>query len=388
MEDISLKSADQVAIIARKSLLAHAVGDHSPIAGGEALLKASALVQPAPVRAKVMRNPAMDFTKGALVLIMVLYHWLNYFIGSQGDIYKYLRFLTPSFIFITGFLVSNVYLSKYGVSDTRLPRRLAERALKILGVFVVLNVVRAFLLPASSRAQLLAEHMSLRSLVSVYLLGNVFLGGGRGKAIAFYILVPIAYLLLISALLLMFRRYYRYAFYAVCGLCLAGVLILERIGFQSANLELLTIGLLGLICGYTPIEKVNAFVRHPYWLVLAYLCYLGALNAWNVIYPVQVIGVFLSLMLIYLVGSVGDRPGTTRRVVLLLGKYSLFGYIAQIAILQMLYQGLRRANLSEVPFFGVSFVAAFALTILAVYMTDWARAGVPAVDRLYKAIFA
>src|SRR5580704_11951643 len=87
---------------------------------------------------KAGRISALDFTKGMLVLIMVLYHWINYFYPHDN---RYLRFLTPSFIFITGFLVSNIYLSKYGASDTRLSRRLAERALKILGVFVVLNVV-------------------------------------------------------------------------------------------------------------------------------------------------------------------------------------------------------------------------------------------------------
>src|SRR5580658_8456542 len=84
-----------------------------------------------PKTSKAPRIPALDFTKGALVLIMVLYHWLNYFVGPQGDIYKYLRFLTPSFIFITGFLISNVYLSKYGIADPRLPRRLVQRGLKI-----------------------------------------------------------------------------------------------------------------------------------------------------------------------------------------------------------------------------------------------------------------
>src|SRR5207302_5956026 len=49
---------------------------------------------------KTHRLPALDFTKGALVLFMVLYHWLNYFVSTEGDFYRYLRFLTPSFIFI------------------------------------------------------------------------------------------------------------------------------------------------------------------------------------------------------------------------------------------------------------------------------------------------
>src|SRR5215475_7529793 len=86
------------------------------------------------------RIAALDFTKGALVLIMVLYHWLNYFHGPYGDIYKYLRFLTPSFIFISGFLITNVHLSKYEITDSRLPKRLFRRGLKILAVFLALNV--------------------------------------------------------------------------------------------------------------------------------------------------------------------------------------------------------------------------------------------------------
>src|SRR6267154_2261480 len=80
---------------------------------------------------KTNRNPALDFTKGALVLIMVLYHWINYFYGPHDN--RYLRFLTPSFICITGFLISNIYLSKYDISDPRLPKRLFQRGAKILG---------------------------------------------------------------------------------------------------------------------------------------------------------------------------------------------------------------------------------------------------------------
>ncbi|HEY1462593.1 MAG TPA: hypothetical protein VGF44_04170, partial [Terriglobales bacterium] len=58
-----------------------------------------------PTAAKTaVRNPALDFTKGFLVLLMVVYHWFNYFVGPQAGVYKYIRFLTPSFIFITGFI--------------------------------------------------------------------------------------------------------------------------------------------------------------------------------------------------------------------------------------------------------------------------------------------
>ena len=88
---------------------------------------------------KVQRISALDFTKGALVLIMVLYHWINYFIGPQWRYYDYLRFLTPSFIFITGFMISNVYLSKYDPADARLSKRLFMRGLKLIAIFVCSN---------------------------------------------------------------------------------------------------------------------------------------------------------------------------------------------------------------------------------------------------------
>src|SRR5438552_8878065 len=89
---------------------------------------------------KINRISALDFTKGALVLFMVLYHWLNYFVATEVDIYRYLRFITPSFIFITGFLISNVLLLKHPIGDLRFPRRLIQRGLKLTGLFILLYV--------------------------------------------------------------------------------------------------------------------------------------------------------------------------------------------------------------------------------------------------------
>jgi peptidoglycan/LPS O-acetylase OafA/YrhL len=337
--------------------------------------------------AKAQRIPALDFTKGALVLIMVLYHWLNYFVGPQADVYRYLRFLTPSFIFITGFLVSSVYLSKYGVSSPQLPRRLIERGLKILGVFVGLNVVRTLLLPPESQAQLLAEHSSIRSLTDIYVIGTN-LGGGQGKAIAFYVLVPIGYLLILSALLLIGARYYRYFYHFVFAVSLLSVLALDSFGTSSANLQLLTIGLLGVILGYIPIDKINRFVKHPFLVALGYLGYLYAIKVWNVMYPLQIVGVCLSLAILYLMGDAAIFEGRVRNVIILLGQYSLLGYIAQIAVLQVLHQGLRHTELGIGSALGVSFFAAIALTILIVDATDRGRRRFVLVNRLYKTVFA
>jgi len=335
-------------------------------------------------KGKSFRNSALDFTKGSLVLIMVLYHWINYFVGPQDN--RYLRFLTPSFIFITGFLISNVYISKYGVSDRQLPKRLVQRGLKILGVFVVLNLSRTLLSPHASQETGAASALSIRSLIDVYLIGSVS-GGGQAKAIAFFILVPISYLLIMSALLMAAARLYRYTFHAICVFFLLLIVALNLRGLASPNLELLTIGLLGVLAGYAPIERVNAIVRHPYLLALAYLLYLGAITVWNVVYPLQIVGVSLSLMIIYLLGQTESESGSIRNVFVLLGKYSLFGYISQIAILQILRAGLRHID-SEVGIQVISFILAFALTIASVEIVHWTRATSRSCDTAYKAIFA
>lgn len=333
---------------------------------------------------KASRIPALDFTKGALVLIMVLYHWLNYFMGPTDN--RYLRFLTPSFIFIAGFLISNIYLSKYGISDPQLPKRLLQRGLKIFGVFVVLNVTRILVVRENFQSQVSSVHSPIRTLIDVYILGSG-VGGGQAKAVAFFVLLPISYLLILSAVLLVACKFYRYTFYVVCLFFLLFIVALNFVRLQSPNLELVTIGLLGVITGYLPIEKVNALVRHPYWLTVAYVAYLGAITLWDVIYPLQIIGVYLSLMIIYLFGLNSSGPGKAWAVVVLLGKYSLFGYIAQIAVLQFLRKALNPLD-SEVIVLGLSFVSAFALTVLSVELVNRTRAESTTVDRLYKAVFA
>jgi len=334
---------------------------------------------------KALRISALDFTKGALVLIMVLYHWVNYFIGLEWAYYRYLRFLTPSFIFVTGFMISNVYLSKYDAADPRLSRRLFTRGLKLLTIFLVLNLARTLIVPALGTGVVLGNLQDIRNIFAVFLSGNVPAVGG--KLISFAILVPISYLLMLSGVLMLPYRFYRYTFHVVCVFFLLSIVVLGFIGAQSSNLELITIGMLGVLAGFIPIAAINDFVRHFYILGFTYLCYTIAITIWGVPFSLQLMGVPLSLMVIYLVGISGSESGTVRNEVVLLGKYSLFGYISQIAILQILAASLHRVNLG-IAALSVSFVAAFSLTIISVEVVDRLRARLVSLDRLYKGVFA
>jgi hypothetical protein len=92
-------------------------------------------------------------------------------------------------------------------------------------------------------------------------------------------------------------------------------------------------------------------------------------------------------MVIYLAGAAGNESGAIRSEIILLGKYTLFGYISQIAILQVLVAFFRRVNLGDATLV-ISFLVAFALTIVSVEATDRARARIAGVDNLYKLVFA
>ena len=337
-------------------------------------------------RSTTNRIPAFDFTKGVLVLFMVLYHWLNYFHGHQGDVYKYLRFLTPSFIFITGFLISHVHFSKYGIGNPQLSKRLLVRGLKLLGVFILLNLMIALLFPDSSISTIFFERSSFDNLNAIFISGNVYVER-IGKTAAFTILVAISYLLISAAILSIVCKLFKYSFQVACGLLLLSVLVLDLRGILIPNLELLTIGLLGVVLGYASGAQIQKIVSHPYAVALAYCAYLAAITFWGVPFPLVVVGVCLTVILIYIVGAKSGEPGRLRRPILVLGRYSLFGYISQIAILQVLHRVLIHFNFGLVVL-GLSLVAGVALTIFSVEIVDRIRPKSAAVDRFYRAVFA
>jgi peptidoglycan/LPS O-acetylase OafA/YrhL len=334
---------------------------------------------------EVPRIPALDFTKGFLVLLMVLYHWVNYFIGPQWRYYEYLRFLTPSFIFISGFMISNIYLTKYSVSDPRLPKRLVTRGFKLLAVFVVLNLGRFVVVPVLGTGIVGKNQFDPSVLFAIFISGNIPASGS--KLVSFPILVSISYLLILSGVLMYPMRLFRHAFHIACGLMLLLILALDLMGMRSFNLEFVTVGVMGVLAGFVPIDSVRKLVQHPLAVTMAYVAYLVAITKWNVPFPLLVIGVVLSVMVIFWVGDSGKQAGFVKKTVNLLGKYSLLGYIAQIAILQILGAGYHRLHLGAVMF-AISFPAAFVLTIASVQVTDHLRGRAAGMDKLYKAVFA
>jgi len=327
------------------------------------------------------RDAALDFTKGALVLFMVLYHWLNYFVSTQGHYYNYLRFLTPSFIFITGFMISQIHLQKYGASGWQLSKRLIVRGLKLLGVFIGLNI---FIGAALGGPQF--RHSLTASLLSALISGRITVSAGQ-KSSAFDVLVPIAYLLILSALLTIAIRRFKHIFQFALALFVVGIVVLDHYGISSLYLDLLMMGLLGVVFGFARRDQIAAVAGHPYVLIALYCIFLTIITFWDVTLPLQVLSVVLTTPLLYIAGSAESAPGLVRRRTIMLGKYSLLGYIVQIAVLRAL-KGIAAPSEHGV---GVSIVClslGILATVATAELTDSARRRSRMAKKLYELVFA
>lgn len=325
------------------------------------------------------RNRALDFSKGVLVLFMVLYHWINYFVGVYGPIYTYLRFIPPSFVFITGFLIANVYPARYGLSSVHVYRRLIVRGGKLLLLFLFLNIAANLVFVKSYKGAMPGVEGFFRDLV-------VILTTGNAKA-AFSILVPISYLLFLAAVIFMVGRPWKRIIPLMCFTAFVSIAVLEMYGGAGSTLPLLGIGTLGMFLGMYPIEKVESRIDYPVVVVSLNAGYVLAIGLLGSTYPVQAIGVVLSIALIYLAGMRSDPWYGIKDLMVLLGQYSLFGYVAQICLLQLLQQGLSQLRLTDWNLWVTSFLGAFALTIVAVKGAESVRAKFPLADRFYKLTF-
>ena len=325
---------------------------------------------------KPSRVGALDFAKGALVLIMVLYHWMNYFVSADGSVYKYLRFLTPSFIFITGFLIAQVYLFRGESLRPGVPKRLLVRGLKLLVIVAVLNALLTAIPTNGLRIRM--NYDSPADIATAFLLGI--------SPVAFSVLVPIAYLLIFSAILLPVWRYSKLTFHIACAISLSVAFVLDLKGFKNNYLQIFSLGTLGISVGHVSMARLNKILSHFLVIVAGYVAYLAAITVWDVTFSLQIVGVSLSLAIIYLVGKRYSEANRIGETVVLLGQYSLFGYIAQIIILQMIRKVAHPVG-SDIAIRALALLAGAVCTILAVIAMDRLRKRGRLANQIYTAVF-
>jgi hypothetical protein len=324
----------------------------------------------------VARIEPLDWTKGALVLFMVVYHAINYSVFRPLS-FRYLSFLPPSFVMIAGLVVGSVYADRYDTRSWKPYVRLMIRGIKLLLIFVVLNLG----LYIVRERDLIGGFMAFMDRA-----GMIFLSG-NGRAGIFEVLLPIAYFLLLVPMLLWLRSRAA-AVIPVCTLALFVLcVVLEKQGMYSLNLALLSAGTIGMAFGLIPIETIDRHARKWFPVLGAYVLYRLCGYYWGEIYAIQMFGAAVSVFLLYTCALHLNMSAWTGRQMILLGRYSLLGYLLQIGFLQVMVKvaGGKSEHWASVIAVGV---LTSIFLFLAVNLVDFLRRRHRPVDLIYKGVFA
>jgi len=325
------------------------------------------------------RIDALDMTKGVLVVAMVVYHSFNYSTDYTLG-FKYLPFLPPSFILITGFLISRLYFTPEAARDVSVYGRLLLRGFRLLFVFTVLNVLTQ--LVGRRKAVGTPQGMS-------YLFDNwyeIYITGG-GHYAAFSILLPIAYLLLLAPILILLYRAHPLLVPLVAVAFAVFSTIDARQEDPSFNLTLVTAGLIGVIVGRVPDSALSLLQRYWYVPVIVYPGYIAFTHlVWQSRFD-QLLDAFLALVAIFGICAAMGAGGLFGRELVVVGKYSLLAYIFQIAVLQVLTRLFGRLEPFTISFF-LQMLGVGMLMILLAEGLQRARSRAAWIDGSYRAIFA
>jgi peptidoglycan/LPS O-acetylase OafA/YrhL len=323
--------------------------------------------------AKRARDEALDWVKGALVVLMVVYHSLNYSPYTQVA-FANIAFLPPSFIFVAGFLLTSSYLARYNLRDWRLHQRLVMRGVKLILLFTALNAGLYFIAFGPDAAGQFAENVQA-----------IYLAAG-GRVASFPILTSIGYLLLLAPLLLVIGSLNRWVLPALALTLFIFCSVLEWRGLVSYHLSLISVGIIGTAFGLLPLERVTAFARKWFIVVPLYCLYRTGSYFIGEPYAMQLTGVVTALLVLY--GLALTLPLKTQiyRQIVLLGRYSLLGYILQLGIIQVTVRvfGPFETPLAVVILAVVTLAATWAVTLLI----HWLRPKARFVDLTYRAAFA
>jgi hypothetical protein len=277
------------------------------------------------------RDAALDFLKGFLVEIMVIYHIFNYYFEIRPPILLYIDFVTGSFVFISGYLVSSVYKSKYQKDLRKIFFRLFSRGGKLLLLFLLVN----FAIYSAAIKNYNGYEFKMNQLITN--LGSILLAGSA-KISSFELLVPIAYTLLLSSFLVLISKK-TVIILPIIALVICVSLFVSQDNFF--NLYYISIGLSGVALGFfagfihrssqTTLAKILSIIS-----VIAYYLIITIRGRDNVL-P-YIFGIISVLYCVYSFASLFTSRNLIINIFNILGRYTLICYLAQILFLQILYR--------------------------------------------------
>lgn len=270
------------------------------------------------------RDKSLDFVKFAYIMMMITYHCFykaNYDNSIQLDINRYLSFVSGSFPFMAGYFVSAHYFESLTKSTSW---RLSSRGLKLLLIYVTLNLIFMFLINKNINLQVITE--SNNPLVSILI--------ADPPKVIYDILYSIGVVLIIGAVLSFIHKKigtYSYIYIPTIIVCILIMLI-------NTNISVLIIcGVMGILVGYGAIreqfEKAyekQAIVIASYLFGLSVSIYSAQVRKELLLYMLCVTTLFFSLKHSY---KYINKYIYKSNLVGLFSKYSLFIYLFHVPLL-------------------------------------------------------
>jgi peptidoglycan/LPS O-acetylase OafA/YrhL len=259
---------------------------------------------------------------------MVAYHVMDYFALGHPDLYEYLHFVSGAFIFVTGYIIASLYKDKYDLDRQRICKRLIMRGLKLLAVFTGANLIINSLQLQNFNKMQFGLRLFLDNLIPIYVYGS-------GRLATFEVLLPLAYLLILSPVLLVLSgRFQRYVTGAIVLLLVACWVLQVRV----TGLSLINVGLVGFMVGTLTLttdltsrwsQIINTAGLLLFLLMLPFIPHNFITYSCNIV---------LMLKFAHDLAQHINLRKSFNRMVVLFGQYSLVCYLAQIAFLQILYR--------------------------------------------------
>lgn len=315
---------------------------------------------------------------------MVAYHTLNYFLDGYHILYAYIGYVTQAFIFYSGFVSGTVYFNKLIANKKLVYKRLILRGCKIILLFFVLNLLIHALFQKNFGNQDLGLHLFLDNITAIFLTGN-------DKIARFAILLPIGYVLLLSPVLISLHRYKYYAFTTIIVFWLLADVMDVR-GFFNFNCILT--GIAGVFGGliyndqykHLSIKPLRfAAVAIVLFFLIVFIPFYSDPRSHYISYFLYIIVIVYNM---HLLCSFLNPAGLLIRQVLKFGQYSLYLYLAQIFILQIVKKilGFNLSSVSVIHFLLFIFVTLMLVGLC--YLTDFLRNRFTLMDKIYRFVFA
>lgn len=330
------------------------------------------------------RDSAFDLVKGTLVLLMVVYHVMSIMSTATPEDYRYIRFISGSFIFISGYIIARFFTEGFQYNPWATSRRLFIRGLKILAIFTTLNLLIHLTRFGNVSKQQLAHSAYWENAWAIYFLGD-------GSISSFLILLPIAYLLIIAPLFLPLSLSKRSATIPAILLATLVAASLTFITSTSVILAFMLVGITGLSLGLIAASEKYRLVRFklgPAMGILGLSTAVWFTGQYKDNLAMYSIGIALILKCLYDLASYMSKCSFLSQYIVLIGRYSLVSYISQILIIQTIFRLFSKQMWPLGPEIIVFCSVTLCALIGVCLFLDWARAKSGTTDRCYRLIFS